>query len=184
MDAPVEREVKLRFDSPESARAAVTAAGASLLRPRRLQMDALLDTDDGQLRSSRCALRIRVEPGGCFVTFKGPPQPSVVKLREELETPVGNPETVRAILNRLGFHVRFRYEKYREEFAVDDATVAIDETPVGTFVEIEGTEDGIRAAAASLDRGPEHYILESYRSLFVRHCTERGLPAGDMIFGR
>ena len=42
----IEREVKLRFDSPEQARAAILAAGATPLRCRRLQEDALLDTED------------------------------------------------------------------------------------------------------------------------------------------
>jgi adenylate cyclase class 2 len=88
------------------------------------------------------------------------------------------------MLERLGFLPWFRYEKFREEFAGPDVTFAIDETPVGTFVEIEGTETSIAAAAAALGRGPEHYILESYRALFVRDCSERGLPPGDMIFPR
>jgi adenylate cyclase class 2 len=184
VSTPIEREVKLRFDSPEAARTAVVAAGASLLRGRRLQVDALLDTEDNRLRNSRCALRVRVEPGGCFVTFKGPPQPSVVKVREELETTTGDAQTILAIFDRLGFRVWFRYEKYREEFAGDGATLAIDETPVGTFIEIEGTEMSIGTIAAALGRGPEHYILDSYRSIFVRHCTERGIAPGDMTFGR
>ena len=46
----IEREVKLRFDSPEEARAAILAAGATPLRCRRMQEDALLDADDESLR--------------------------------------------------------------------------------------------------------------------------------------
>lgn len=178
----LEREVKLRFASPLLARDAVLAAGASLLRERRLQADALLDTADGRLRDSRCTLRIRVEPGGSFVTFKGPPQPSLVKVREELETAVGDPRITMLLLERLGFQIWFRYEKYREEFAVNATILAVDETPIGTFVEIEGTESSIAATAAALGFGPDQYVLASYRSLFAQHCAERGLPAGDMIF--
>ena len=46
MTTTVEREVKLRFDSVEAARAAVLATGATPLLCRRLQEDSLLDTDD------------------------------------------------------------------------------------------------------------------------------------------
>ena len=43
MATTLEREVKLRFDSVEEAREAVQATGATPLRCRRLQEDALLD---------------------------------------------------------------------------------------------------------------------------------------------
>ena len=50
--------------------------GANPLRGRRLQEDYLLDTPGGQLRGRQSVLRIRVEPGKCLLTFKGPMQPS------------------------------------------------------------------------------------------------------------
>ena len=77
----LEREIKLRYDSVESARAAVLAAGATPLHGRRLQEDALLDTEDESLRRRRCVLRVRLENGKSRITFKGPVQPSVMKLR-------------------------------------------------------------------------------------------------------
>ncbi len=90
--ASVEREVKLRFDSVEEARRAVIGAGCTPRLGRRLQADALLDTDDEQLRRRRCVLRVRVENGKSRVTFKGPVQPSTMKVREEDETLVGSVE--------------------------------------------------------------------------------------------
>lgn len=182
MAGPLEREIKLRFDTSDEARAAVVAAGATLLRPRRLQSDVLLDTPGGTLRDGRCALRVRTEPGQSFITFKGPPQPSSMKLREELETLVGDGPLLLDILERLGFQVSFRYEKYREEFRLGDVTIALDETPVGTFVEIEGSAAGIHETAAALGRGPLDYVLSSYRVLFVEHCAERGLEPLHMLF--
>ena len=60
--------------------------------------------------------------------------------------------------------------------------VAIDETPVGVFVEIEGSEQGITAMAAALGRAPADYILDSYRGLFLEH-RDAARPAGtDMLF--
>src|SRR5918993_958270 len=107
----IEREIKLKFDSAEEARVAILATGATPLHGRRLQDDALLDSDDEQLRRRRCVLRVRMENGKSRVTFKGPVQPGPMKLREELETVIGDGEMLLRVLGELGFHVWFRYEK-------------------------------------------------------------------------
>jgi inorganic triphosphatase YgiF len=75
----VEREVKLSFPSADDARTAIVAAGASPLRSRRLQEDALCDTADESLRRRGCALRVRTEAGHSLVTFKGPVQPGEMR---------------------------------------------------------------------------------------------------------
>ncbi len=178
----LEREVKLRFDSAESARDAILTAGATPLRGRRFQEDFLLDTEDETLRRRRCVLRIRMESGGSRLTFKGPVQPSAMKLREEIETVVGDGETLLHVFEELGLHVWFRYQKYREEFAFEDVIAAVDETPVGTFVEIEGGEHGIERLAAAIGCAPGEYILDSYRGLFLQHRDAFGLDCRDMVF--
>jgi adenylate cyclase, class 2 len=178
----IEREVKLRFDSPEQARAAIVAAGATPLRCRRLQEDALLDTDDEVLRRRRCVLRIRTESGKSLVTFKGPVQPGTMKIRDEYETVIGDGQVLQRVFEELGLHVWFRYEKYREEYAAEDATIAIDETPVGTFVEIEGGEDAILRMTEAIGRSTADFILESYRGLFLQHRDRMGLQTSDMVF--
>ena len=178
----LEREIKLQFASVDEARAAVVAAGCTPLLGRRLQEDALLDTEDELLRRRRCVLRVRVENGKSRVTFKGPVQPSAMKVREEQETLVGDGEVLLRVFDELGLHIWFRYEKYREEFSHEDVTVAIDETPVGVFVEIEGAEQGIAAMAEALGRTPSDYIVDSYRSLFLQRREEFGLSGPDMLF--
>lgn len=182
MTAALEREIKLRFESPEAARVAVLRIGAAPLRARRLQEDCLLDTSEGLLGRKQSTLRVRRESGRTLLTFKGPMLPSRMKLREEIETAVGDATIVLRILEELGFRIWFRYEKYREEFALEDVNVALDETPVGTFIELEGTDRGIAAAAAALGRGPDEFVLDSYRGLFMRHCEARGEPVTDMLF--
>jgi adenylate cyclase class 2 len=178
----LEREIKLRFDSVALARQAVEASGATPLLGRRLQEDALLDDEEETLRRRGCALRIRCENGKSRITFKGPIQASSMKLRDEFETLVGDGALLQRIFEELGYHVWFRYEKYREEYSREDVTVAIDETPVGVFVEIEGSEAGIVAAAESMGRGPRDYVLDSYRGLFLRHREALGLTGTDMVF--
>ncbi len=178
----MEREVKLPFRDAAEARAAILASGATPLKARRLQEDCLLDSADDQLYQKRCVLRVRMENGKALLTFKGPVRPADMKLREELETVVGDGLLLLRILEELGFHVWFKYQKYREEFALEDVTVAVDETPVGVFVEIEGSEPGIHKMAASLSRRPEEYLLDSYRALYVKHCERNGLPITHMLF--
>lgn len=178
----IEREIKLRFRSAGEAREAILATGATPLLGRRLQEDSLLDTDDEQLRRRRCVLRVRVENGKSRLTFKGPVQPALMKVREELETVVGDGSVLLRVLEELGLHVWFRYEKYREEFAHEDVIVALDETPVGTFIEIEGGEQGIMSMAEALGRSTDDYILDSYRGLFLQHRDALGLTGSDMVF--
>jgi adenylate cyclase class 2 len=178
----IEREIKLRFDSASDARAAVMAAGATPLTARRFQDDCLFDTDGEDLRRQRCALRIRNDGPRSLLTFKGPVQPGPMKLREELETVVSNGDVLHQVLERLGLHAWFRYQKYREEFAREDVVIAVDETPIGTFVEIEGTEAGITATAAALGRTTRDYILDSYYGLFVRYRDALGFRGTDMVF--
>lgn len=182
MAAMLEREIKLRFPSVDAARDAVRRSGAVPLRGRRLQEDCLLDTRQRTLSESECVLRVRIEPGRTILTFKGPLQGSAVKTRDELETDAGDSAVLLAILEALGFRVSFRYQKYREEFATDDTVVAIDETPVGVFVEIEGSERGIAGVTAALGRKPDDYLLDSYRALYLQHCGERGIAATHMLF--
>jgi adenylate cyclase, class 2 len=183
MTLMLEREVKLRFDSPEQARQAVLAAGATPLRCRRLQEDCLLDTEDELLRRRRCVLRIRTESGKSLMTYKGPVQPSRMKVTPEHETIISDGEVMLRVFEELGLHVWFRYEKYREEFVAEDVVIAIDETPVGVFVEIEGSEEHIGRTAQALGRGPADYITDSYRTLFVAHRKQcGGANDEDMVF--
>ena len=86
----LEREVKLLYGSADLARDAIIAVGATPHRERRLQDDRLLDWPDGRLRERRCTLRVRDDGGRAVVTFKGAPQPARMKVREELETSVGD----------------------------------------------------------------------------------------------
>jgi adenylate cyclase class 2 len=105
-----------------------------------------------------------------------------MKVREELETVIGDGTALLGVLEEVGFHVWFRYQKYREEFSHEDVIVAIDETPVGSYVEIEGSERGIAEMTRALGRAESDYIVDSYRSLFLQHREACGLTGRDMVF--
>ena len=191
MNTLIEREIKLRYTTCNEARLAVDGLEGSPLRDRRLQDDYLLDLPNGELQHQGCALRVRIEKSDITnksiyetttVTFKGPPLPDVMKVREELETTIGNGELFLRILVKAGWNVCFRYQKYREEFKRDDVVIAIDETPVGAFVELEGNELTIRNLASALGRTTDDYIIASYRQLYVEHCINTNKPIENMVF--
>jgi adenylate cyclase class 2 len=182
MASPMEREVKLRYPSPSDARNAILGAGAVSWRPRRLQSDRLLDRETDPLRHHTCTLRVRVDGNRAFVTFKGAPQPDTMKVREEIETSVGDGVVLVAMCERLGFHVWFRYEKYREEFTRGDLVIALDESPIGTFVELEGSSEDILGMAEDLGRPPTDFVTDSYHALFKQHRAAHGSTAEHMVF--
>ena len=184
----LEREVKLPFSTSAEARDAILAAGAVPADARRLQDDSLYDLPDETLRNQGCVVRIRTErwsdrPDTTMLTFKGPVQSSQMKLREEHETRVEKVEALTQAFDALGMRVWFRYQKYREEFSTPGLVVAIDETPVGTYVELEGDEDAILAMTTALGRSPADFIVDSYYRLFMKRRDELGLTGPHMIFG-
>lgn len=175
----LEREIKLEFPTLEAARAAVGALGLDLRRPRRLQEDVLLDTADDALRARGCTLRLRRDGEQTVLTFKGAaiPDPGNVpmKVRPEIETTAGDADRARALLEALGYRPVFRYQKYREEYADATCIVAVDDTPVGVFVEIEGEADRITALASALGYTPDRYLTASYARLHAERRADRGL---------
>ena len=192
MDSHIEREIKLHYTSHDNACLAVERLEGTLLRDRRLQDDYLLDLPDGDLKHRGCTLRVRIEKQSTIdketsnratLTFKGPRLPDAMKVREELETTINNGELFLRILLKAGWNVSFRYQKYRKEFQKDDVVIAIDETPVGTYIELEGKESTITHLARTLGRTTDDYVIASYRQLYVEHCTKTNKSIGNMVFG-
>ena len=183
----LEREVKLTFPTPAAAREAVLALGAGPVHPRRLQDDALYDTSDEALRQKGFVVRIRTERWSdgtttTTLTVKGPVQPGRMKVREEHETRVEQADALLQAFGVLGLRQWFRYQKYREELSVPGLVIAVDETPVGTYVELEGDEDAIHAATSALGLSPADFIVDSYYRLFMKRRDELGLTGPHMIF--
>ena len=178
MAGPVETEIKLRMAGPEAARAAVARLGARLKKPRHFEDNLLLDDQAGSLRAASSILRLRRVPEGGVLTHKGPRRvASGLKSREERETAVADPDVLQQILERLGLRPVFRYQKYRETYEWRGQEIVVDETPIGTFLEIEGDAEGIHAAASALGYGPSDYVTESYAGLFLAAGGR-----GDMVF--
>jgi adenylate cyclase class IV len=107
------------------------------------------------------------------------------KVREETEFIVSDPRAVLALVGQAGMRSIFRYEKYRSSYRVPRAGrvhVEFDETPAGTFLELEGPRRAIDRMARRLGYRPEDYITVSYVALHWDDCRRRGVRAGDMVF--
>lgn len=179
---PVEREIKLRVGSRDEAVTRARAAGAVAQGDAVLQDDTLFDDAERTLAHRGCALRVRRQGDATILTFKGPQQPAVMKIRDEVETHVASGPAIVAILGGAGLKPVFRYQKRRQQFALRNALMTLDETPIGVFVELEGDEEAVRAGAAALGFRPADYIRSSYATLYRQYCRERGLEPGNMLF--
>jgi len=174
----LESEVKLRVAGPDEGRELVASVDAVLVRPRHFEANVLLEHPAIPLASRGRILRIRRFPGGGLLTYKAPlPTVEGVKNREEIETTVADPEALEGVLLRLGFRPVFRYQKYREVYQASGLEIVLDETPVGTFLEIEGETEQIHVVAAALGFGRDDYIADSYVALFRAAGGQ-----GDMVF--
>jgi len=180
----LEVEIKIRFGDAESARRAILAAGGIETRPRHFEDNRLFDTPAGDLVARQALLRVRETSDGVGVlTFKEKVAGETrAKVRREWEVRVASPADLAAILERCGFVGTYRYQKYRTEFSVEGATVDLDETPMGCFVEIEAPMERLAALAASLGARDGDRLVEDYRSLYHAWLAERGLPPADMVF--
>jgi adenylate cyclase, class 2 len=174
----VESEIKLRASGPEAARSAVAKLGARLVRARHFEDNVLFDDEHGRLGAGGRLLRLRRTPDGGRLTFKGPRLDSgEVKAREEIEVSVSEPDVLQSLLAAIGLRPVFRYQKYRETYSWKDVEIVVDETPVGTFLEIEGSVEEIHAAAAALGYRRADYVTDSYAGLFFAAGGR-----GDMVF--
>jgi adenylate cyclase, class 2 len=186
-----ETEIKLPVTNSTAIRKRLAAIGLVQVHRRCLEDNHLFDTPDRVLRKNRSVLRLRRYGNECRVTFKGTPEDDrLYKTRIELESVVDDSEAIRLVFEALGFHPAFRYQKYRTVFAPVNAKgkrgppceAALDETPIGAFVELEGTRRWIDRVARELGYKREDYSTASYGALFIEYCRQRNMAPGDMLF--
>jgi adenylate cyclase, class 2 len=111
------------------------------------------------------------------------------KVREEIELEVGNAKALGTIFSKLGMRESAHYEKYRTTFRMPESNrwargllIELDETPIGTFVELEGPSAAIDRMAKLLGFSKEEYVLSNYLRLNAEECMRRGEKIGDMVF--
>lgn len=179
-----ETEIKLAVESTAMARRLLRAAGFHVHRRRVFEQNTIFDTQDRALRRDATLLRIREVAKDVILTYKGRPEASRHKSREEIETHLSDAAAMRAILHRLGFEPGFRYEKYRTEYKQSSRSgvATLDETPIGVFVELEGDPAWIDRTAARLGFSEKDYVLASYARLYLEWCDRQGKQPTNMVF--
>ncbi len=184
-----EVEVKIRLKAPGApARVLRRLRGAGFRLERRdWQRDIVLDQERLELRATSRLLRLRRHSSGWLLTFKNRPEKDArYKSREEIETNVANGRNMELIFERLGFHIAFSYEKRRRTFrrGREHGYVAVDDTPIGHFLELEGSRRWIDRTAALLGFSRKDYITKSYGLLYREDCEARGVKPTHMLFKR
>ena len=179
----LEIEVKIPVRELSAVREKLRSAGASLHAGVHEESNILFDDPERRLSGSGRTVRLRRAAGRAILTYKGAARfQAGAKVREERETEVSNPEEAEAILSGIGLQPRFRYDKRREEWDCDGSVVALDETPIGFFVEVEGDPASIRRVVATLGLDAAESIPYSYAELYARRRKEDPALPPDMIF--
>ena len=177
-------EENVIFDTPQGG----LAKHGQLLRIRT-------ETPEVRSKAKKSAPKQRV-----ILTFKQPmTRPAAAetetsrdgpyKVRDQIEVEVAESGNLTRIFEGLGLGGWFRYEKYRTTFRLPASKawakgllVELDETPIGTFVELEGPAAAIDRAAQELDYSRRDYILKNYLRLYMEDCRRKGEQPRHMLF--
>jgi len=178
-----EIEVKFLISDLPALLKKIESLGAVTMRSRMLEVNLRFDTPDRKLSKQAQVLRLR-QDDQAILTFKS--SDKIVEgiiFRKELEVIVSDFQTTRAILETLGFQVFMTYEKYRQNYQLNDLVVSVDEMPYGNFIELEGNSPGhIRATAALLGLDWEKRINLSYTALLALYNQNTGHDFKDLSF--
>ncbi len=206
-----EIEIKLLVPEIAVLRTLLKRLRAREIMPRTYESNTLYDTPRHDLRRRGQLIRIRTEqPASSFekrgpmqnaaalLTYKGsssmrsatkPGRNSKIrthfKIKDEAEVAVTGASELAGILRALGLRPTFRYEKFRTTYALpglQGLMIELDETPVGTYLELEGPVAAIDRGARLLGYARNDYMTDTYGSLHLAACRRRGQRPGDMLF--
>jgi adenylate cyclase class 2 len=138
----IEVEKKYTLPDPAALKAKLDALGAKPGEPTR-QVDAYYNAPHKDFLAPEAIsewLRVRTEERGSSVNFKRwHPVDAITKTHaDEYESPVGDVEAVRRLLEALNFTPMVTVDKTREEWKLPEVEVVFDHVvDAGDFVEFE-----------------------------------------------
>ena len=190
-----EIELKFPVTDPEALQTRLPQLGFHLVTPRTFEHNTLYDTPNRDLRARKQILRLRQYGSICTLTHKrlpdqqDPVDTTRYKIRVETETIVAECEAMAEIFRQLGYTPAFVYEKYRTEWShpTDSnsntlAHLVIDETPIGTYAELEGPTAWIDQTLAVLNIDPATCLTDSYGKLFLDWKQRTASEAEHLTF--
>jgi adenylate cyclase, class 2 len=160
---------------------------------RAFEQNTIYDTPEGDFRRRGRLVRLRVERsnGGhrtAKLTSKAPANQKERrsaprhKRRLESEVEVRDPNKTASMLKTIGLRPSFRYEKLRTRFRLHGLHLDLDETPVGTFLELEGRPAQIDHIARKLGYKPTDYICGTYWDIYAAYCRRQRRKPRNMVF--
>ncbi len=100
------------------------------------------DFDDGRISKNDELLRIVNSGNETVLTFKGKPENSEFKVREEIEFKLSNDPNLIKILNLIGIKEKSFHEKFRTSYVFKDIRFELDSYPgLPTYLEIEASDE-------------------------------------------
>ncbi len=143
------------------------------------------------LLKKRSLLRLR-QDNITTLTFKSPPHgkpetkgsepDSHFKIHNELEVEISDFDTMKLILESIGFHTEQTYEKWRETFFLEGTHLCLDTMPFGNFLEIEGKKEDIKRLSGKLNLNWDKRICINYLKLFEIIKSESALSFSNVTF--
>ncbi len=190
-----ETEIKLRIRHLPALLQKLKSLGCRC-HGRVFERNTLYDTPDQDFRRGDRLLRIRTEtparsqfapggPGRTVITSKAPtPARESGRFKEKLERElVATRLDWQAAFRSLGLRTGFIYEKYRTSYRQKGLHLDLDETPVGVFLELEGSPPAIDRCAEALGFSRSDYIRGTYWDLLQESNRRTGRNSRNMLFG-
>lgn len=176
------REVELKsvVDDVWRCRHAVEAAGGRLVFEGRLE-DRRYDSADRRLAAVDVVLRLRTYRTATSVKaaldWKGPTRlEDGYKIRDELTSEVGDPDTLARMLELLGYTVTREIDRTIAQYQLGDATVRFEEYPrMDPLVEVEGEPPAIEAAIVVLGLPRIGFTTERLAAFAARFLQRTGM---------
>ena len=163
-----EIEIKFGVKNLDETRLRLKKLGARLVW-KGVEESRFFDTPTNDLRKKGQVIRLRKNENyknTLTIKISSAEDGKRYKIKNELEITIDNINTAQKILRSLGFTKEFfRYKKHREHWELSHASIELDKTRGGCFVEIEASKQTIGRLAKKLDLDWAQSTTKGYVSI-------------------